>query len=67
MTDIHAKISNLSLSAQKVRLVIDMVRGKSANEASGNPTLCKQTRSITCAKVTRLCCGKCRRKLWRKP
>ena len=33
MTDIHAKISNLSLSAQKVRLVIDMVRGKSANEA----------------------------------
>ena len=33
MSDIHAKISNLSLSAQKVRLVIDMVRGKSANEA----------------------------------
>jgi len=33
MSDIHAKISHLSLSAQKVRLVIDMVRGKSANEA----------------------------------
>ena len=33
MSDIHAKINNLSLSAQKVRLVIDMVRGKSANEA----------------------------------
>jgi large subunit ribosomal protein L22 len=33
MHDIHAKINNLSLSAQKVRLVIDMVRGKSANEA----------------------------------
>ena len=33
MNDIHAKISHLSLSAQKVRIVIDMVRGKSANEA----------------------------------
>ncbi len=33
MTDIHAKINNLALSAQKVRLVIDMVRGKNANEA----------------------------------
>ena len=33
MSDIHAKISHLSLSAQKVRIVIDMVRGKSANEA----------------------------------
>ena len=33
MSDIHAKINNLSLSAQKVRIVIDMVRGKSANEA----------------------------------
>jgi large subunit ribosomal protein L22 len=33
MSDIHATINNLSLSAQKVRIVIDMVRGKSANEA----------------------------------
>ncbi|MBI3161625.1 MAG: 50S ribosomal protein L22 [Chloroflexi bacterium] len=33
MSDIHAKLSHLSLSAQKVRIVIDMVRGKSANEA----------------------------------
>ena len=33
MHDIQAKMSHLSLSAQKVRLVIDMVRGKSANEA----------------------------------
>jgi large subunit ribosomal protein L22 len=33
MSDIQAKISHLSLSAQKVRIVIDMVRGKSANEA----------------------------------
>ena len=33
MSDIHAKISHLSLSAQKVRIVIDMVRGKGANEA----------------------------------
>ena len=33
MSDIQAKINNLSLSAQKVRIVIDMVRGKSANEA----------------------------------
>jgi large subunit ribosomal protein L22 len=33
MQDIQAKARNLSLSAQKVRAVIDMVRGKSANEA----------------------------------
>ena len=33
MNDIQAKARNLSLSAQKVRAVIDMVRGKSANEA----------------------------------
>jgi len=33
MADIHAKLNNLSLSAQKVRAVIDMVRGKNANEA----------------------------------
>ncbi len=33
MHDIQAKTRNLSVSAQKVRSVIDMVRGKSANEA----------------------------------
>jgi len=33
MQDIQAKTRNLSVSAQKVRTVIDMVRGKSANEA----------------------------------
>jgi large subunit ribosomal protein L22 len=33
MADIHAKLNNLTLSAQKVRAVIDMVRGKDANEA----------------------------------
>ncbi len=33
MQDIQAKLRNLSLSAQKVRAVIDMVRGKSANDA----------------------------------
>ena len=32
-TDIHAQLSNLSLSAQKVRLVVDLVRGKPAVEA----------------------------------
>jgi large subunit ribosomal protein L22 len=32
-TDIHAKLSNSSVSAQKARLVIDMVRGKSAVQA----------------------------------
>jgi large subunit ribosomal protein L22 len=33
MTDIHAQLRHLPLSAQKVRLVVDLVRGKSANEA----------------------------------
>jgi large subunit ribosomal protein L22 len=33
MTDIQAKTRFLAQSAQKVRAVIDMVRGKSANEA----------------------------------
>jgi len=33
MTDIRAHLRFLPLSAQKVRLVVDLVRGKSANEA----------------------------------
>ena len=33
MQDIHAKVRFLPQSAQKVRAVIDLVRGKSANEA----------------------------------
>ncbi|OJX47398.1 MAG: 50S ribosomal protein L22 [Chloroflexi bacterium 44-23] len=32
-TDIQAKLSNLSMSAQKVRLVVDTVRGKPVVEA----------------------------------
>jgi len=32
-TDIHAKLSNLTVSAQKARLVVDLVRGKPAVEA----------------------------------
>ncbi len=31
--DIHAKLSNLSMSAQKVRLVLDVLRGKDAVQA----------------------------------
>jgi large subunit ribosomal protein L22 len=33
MTDVRAHLSFLSISAQKVRLVVDSVRGKNANEA----------------------------------
>ena len=33
MTDIHAHLRFLPMSAQKVRLVVDLVRGKNANEA----------------------------------
>jgi hypothetical protein len=33
MHDIHAHLRFLSISAQKVRLVVDMVRGRDANEA----------------------------------
>ena len=33
MADIRAHLRFLSISAQKVRLVIDLVRGKSANDA----------------------------------
>ena len=32
-TDIRAKLSNLNTSAQKARLVVDLVRGKPAEEA----------------------------------
>ena len=32
-TDIHAKMRYVSASAQKVRLVLDMVRNRSANDA----------------------------------
>ncbi len=33
MPDIHARMRFMPISAQKVRLVIDLVRGKSANDA----------------------------------
>jgi len=33
MADYRAHLSHLSISAQKVRQIIDMVRGKAANEA----------------------------------
>ena len=33
MTDTRAHLSFLSISAQKVRLVVDLVRGKDANDA----------------------------------
>jgi large subunit ribosomal protein L22 len=33
MQDIQAHLRSLSMSAQKVRLVVDLVRGKDANEA----------------------------------
>jgi len=33
MQDIQAHLRSLSMSAQKVRLVVDLVRGKNANEA----------------------------------
>ena len=33
MADFRAHLSHLSISAQKVRRVVDMVRGKDANEA----------------------------------
>ncbi|HCB01829.1 MAG TPA: 50S ribosomal protein L22, partial [Anaerolineae bacterium] len=33
MQDIQAKVRHLPQSAQKVRAVIDLVRGKNANEA----------------------------------
>ena len=31
--DIHAKLSHLTISAQKVRLVVDLIRGKDAVQA----------------------------------
>jgi len=33
MADFGAHLSHLSISAQKVRLIVDLVRGKDANEA----------------------------------
>jgi len=33
MQDIQAKLQHLTISAQKVRSVIDLIRGKSANDA----------------------------------
>jgi large subunit ribosomal protein L22 len=33
MADFRAHLSHLSISAQKVRLIVDLVRGKGANEA----------------------------------
>ena len=32
-TDVHASLMNCGISAQKVRLVVDMIRGKNADDA----------------------------------
>ena len=59
MSDIHAKISHLSLSAQKVRIVIDMVRGKSANEALEILRFVNKRAALPVQKSGGLCGGKC--------
>jgi ribosomal protein L22 len=49
MQDIQAKI-RFSLSAQKVRYVIDLMRGKNANEALEILRFVNKARCIACAK-----------------
>ena len=40
--DVRAELKNYPVSSQKVRLVIDLVRGKMAEEALNGIEVCKQ-------------------------
>ena len=51
MTDIHAELNNLPLSAQKVRLVIDLIRGRGCQRSLGNASFCEQTAALPVSKL----------------
>ena len=65
--DIHAKLSSSAISAQKVRLVVDLVRGKSAVQALEILRFAPQERCNTGGKTADFCSCKCRRELRRQP
>ena len=65
--DIRAQLSFLSMSAQKVRLVVDMVRGKDAVQALEILRFAPQSAAAAGAKIAGFCCCQCRRKFRRKP
>jgi ribosomal protein L22 len=67
-TDIRAQTAfSRYFSAQKARLVIDLVRGKPAVEAMNTLKFMPHKRCPPGQQAAGFGCGQCRRKLWRQP
>ncbi len=65
--DIFAEARFIPHSAQKVRLVVDMVRGKDVVEALNISEICTQRCSSPGCEGTQLSHGQWRGKLWCQP
>ena len=65
--DIRAELRFISMSAQKVRLVVDLVRGKKAVDALNTLKFLPNVAARHVGKVLELCRRQCRRKLRCEP
>ena len=65
--DIHARLSYLSISAQKVRLVVDLVRGKNAVQAMEILRFAPPKRGDSGWKTSGICRCQCRGELRCQP
>jgi len=66
-TDIRAVLTNCGVSAQKARLVIDLVRGKPAVEAVSTLKFTNKNRRLSCGSVIGISDGQCRGEFRREP
>ncbi len=65
--DIHAHVLAIPVSAQKVRLLVDLVRGKNAVEALNILKFMPQRSCQADLESTGIGSCKCRGKLWGQP
>ena len=66
-TDIQAKLRFSGISAQKARLVVDLVRGKPAVDAMNTLKFMPQNAAHAGWQTAGFGCGECRRKFWGEP
>ena len=65
--DIRAEARAISISAQKVRLVVDLVRGKGVVEALDMLKFMSNRAAATSIEAAGFCNGERRRKFWCQP
>ena len=65
--DIRAVAKNVPISAQKSRLVVDMVRGKNVVEALDTLKFVGNKSRQTGIQSSLFCHDQCRRELWHQP